>query len=415
MAPSRAALARRFARLDAAGYAGLLAAVARARDRPARAEGATVVYGDGRRVRAHAPSRGLPAALAARVDTEDVDGVAPTRPAVAARLRDRGVAVVPPTAVARRLLYGLPRDRADALARAHLGAPLDAPAPRSLRERAERAAPALGLVAVVVAAALVAVVGAGAGGDVERGAAADAATAAPPDADEPGIAGANEALAPGVTASGVVDADALADAHRTALGERYEVSLTYREEYRRDRAFPRAGRYRTVAVAGPARYYERTRGWGDPAVAPIPTERRSVYGDGEYRYIRGPGENATVTDGLIWWPDTDSYAGRSEMYIQRFLDASQTDVVETRVEDGEVVHRVGVRGNAAPDVAAYSATAVVTDEGLVRELQVSYLRSDEEVAVSLVVRYDPDGGPVERPSWATANESSERASARYPD
>ncbi len=408
---------RRFDRLDAAGYAELLAAVARARGDEARVEGATVVYGDGRRVRAHAAPRPLPAPLGARVDATGVDRVAPTRPGVAARLRERGVAVVPPTTVARRLLYGLPRDRADGLARDHLGAPLSASAPRSIRERAERAAPTLGLVAVVVAAALVAVVGTGtgAGSSSGHGAAVGGATTDSAGADELGIASTNEALVPGVTESGVVDADALADAHRAALGERYEVSLTYREEYRRDRAFPRASRDRTVTVAGPARYYERTRGWGDPAVAPVPTERRAVYGDGEYRYIRGPGENATVTDGLIWWPDTDSYASRSEMYIERFLDASQTDVVETRVQDGALLHRVGVRGAPAADVAAYSATAIITDEGLVRELQVSYLHSDEGVAVSLVIRYDPGGGSVEQPSWATTDESSERASVRYPD
>ncbi|ESS06953.1 MAG: hypothetical protein A07HB70_00734, partial [uncultured archaeon A07HB70] len=256
----------------------------------------------------------------------------------------------------------------------------------------------------------------GAGDGAERGAAADLTTADPTGTDRG--AGANETLAPGVTESGVADADALADAHDAALGERYEVDLDYREEYRRQRAFPRAGRYRTVAVAGSARYYERTRGWGDPAVAPIPTERRAVYGDGEYRYIRGPGENATVADGLIWWPDTDSYASRSEMYIERFLDARQTDVVETRVEDGRALHRVAVRGSADADVAAYSATAVVTDEGLVRELQVSYLRSDEEVAVSLLIRYDPSAGAVERPSWVpadTTNGSTEQPVGRYPD
>jgi hypothetical protein len=416
MAPSRAALVRRFGCLDAAGYARLLAAVARAREGEARAEGTTVVYGDGRRVRTHAPSRGLPASLAARVEADGVDSVAPTRPAVAARLRERGVAVVAPAAVARRLLYGLSRRRADALAREHLGGPLDAPAPRSVRERVGRTTPALGVLVVAVAVALVAVAGAGDGSG--RGAAADVTTAAPPDTDEPEGSGANETLAPGVTASGVADTDTLADAHEAALGERYEVDLDYREEYRRQRSFPRAGRYRTVAVAGPARYYERTRGWGDPAVAPIPTERRAVYGDGEYRYIRGPGENATVADGLIWWPDTDSYASRSEMYIERFLDARQTDVVETRVEDGQALHRVAVRGSADADVAAYSATAVVTDEGLVRELQVSYLRSDEEVAVSLLVRYDPTAGAVERPSWVpadTTNGSTEQPGGRSPD
>ncbi|MEF8892396.1 MAG: hypothetical protein V5A31_13945, partial [Haloferacaceae archaeon] len=62
MPPSVGALARRFAGLDDAGYAAFLAALARARgDEAARAEGRVVVYGDGRRVRAHAPPRRRPA------------------------------------------------------------------------------------------------------------------------------------------------------------------------------------------------------------------------------------------------------------------------------------------------------------------------------------------------------------------
>jgi hypothetical protein len=412
VSPSRTALRRRLARLDAAGYAALLAALARARGDDARAEGRVVVHGDGRRVRAHAPPRGLPVALAARVETGGVDAVATTRPAVAARLRDRGVAVVGPDAVARRLLYGVARETGDRLARAHLDGPLGAPAPRSV-ERAGRAAPAVGLVVVVVAAAALVVAGVGAAGSAASDPAVDEAgwvTA------EPDGGGTNATLAPGLTRAGVVDPRALADAHEAALaGDAYAVRVTYREQFRRERSFPRAGRVRTVGVAGPTRYHETTRGWGDPAVAPVPTAEREVYADGPARFVRTPGENGTVARTPLGATDGEVYAARGASYVRRFLDAERTDAVVTRVEDGEVRHRVAVRGTDRRGVAAYSATAVVTGEGLVRSLRVSYLSRDPEVAVSLRVRYDPGGGSVDRPPWVPGDAEDGSRIGRYPD
>jgi hypothetical protein len=403
---------RRLARLDAAGYAALLAALARARGDDARAEGRVVVHGDGRRVRAHAPSRRGPAALAARVETAGVDAVATTRPDVAARLRDRGVAVVGPDAVARRLLYGVDRAVADDLARAHLDGPLDAPAPRSVGARVGRAAPAVGLLAVVVAA--VALVGAGGGAAGDPTPVVDGSDRVAAESDG---GSANETLAPGLTRAGVVDPRALADAHRDAL-ERgpYEVRLTYREQFRRERAFPRAGRYRTVEVVGPTRYHETTRGWGDPGVGPVPVATREVYADGTGRFVRSPGENGTATRTPLGTLDGDIYASRGAGYVRRFLAVERTDVVETSVEDGQVRHRVAVRGTDRAGVAAYSATAVVTGEGLVRDLRVSYLHRDPEVAVSLRVRYDRGDGWLDRPSWVPANATADGPRVgRYPD
>jgi hypothetical protein len=428
MPPSRRAVSRRLRRLDAPEYAAFLAALARARgDEAARAEGRVLVHGDGRRVLAHAPSRHRPIALAARVDASGTDAVATTRPAVAERLRDRDVPVVGPDTVARRLLYGVDRASADRLARAHLGGPLDATPPRTLGERAGDVGPAVGLVAVLVA--LVAVVGAGTGVD-RSGPEAGSEPAPGPtgeagwnesgwvraEADGPAASG---TLAPGLTHEGVVDPAALAAAHEAALGEGpYRVDLTYREQFRRERAFPRAGRYRTVVVEGPTRYHETTTGWGDPAVAPVPVAEREVYADGERRFVRGP--NGTVTEGPLATDEVDPHALRAGAYVRLFLDVEQTDVVDAQIEDGRVVYRVAVRGTDRPGIAAYSATALVTGDGLVRELRVSYLQYERDVAVSVHVRYEPGPTSVDPPSWYPANASASGPSGdqrlgRYPD
>lgn len=417
MPPSVAALARRFARLDDVGYAAFLAALARARgDEAARAEGRVVVHGDGRRIRAHAPARHRPAALAARVDAAGVDAVATTRPAVADRLRDRGVPVVGPDAVARRLLYGADRETADRLAREHLDGPLDATPPRTLGARAREVGPVVGLVAVLVALVVVA----GTGGPAP--ATADSTPAVNESewvTAEPDGATTNETLAPGLTRAGVVDPAALAAAHEAALREGpYVVDLTYREQFRRERAFPRAGRYRTVEVAGATRYHETTTGWGDPTVAPIPTTEREVYADGARRFVRGP--NGTVAELPLGPRGVDPHAVRGAEYVRRFLGIRQTDVVDTRVEDGEPVHRVAVRGTDREGVAAYSATALVTSEGLVRELRVSYLQYERDVGVSIYLRYDPGAGSVDPPSWypenaSTPNPTDDPRVGRYPD
>jgi hypothetical protein len=419
MPPSVGALARRFAGLDDAGYAAFLAALARARgDEAARAEGRVVVYGDGRRVRAHAPPRRRPAALAARVDTAGVDAVATTRPAVADRLRARGASVVGPSTVARRLLYGVDRGAAARLSRDHLGGPLGASPPRPLAGRAREAGPVVGLVAVLVA--LVAVVGAGAGGPTP--ATSDPAPAVNESEwvrAEPEGGTENETLVPGLTRAGVVDPAALAAAHRAALREGpYEVDLTYREQFRRERAFPRAGRYRTVEVGGPTRYHETTTGWGDPLVSPVPATEREVYADGTRRFVREP--NGTVADRPLEPRGVDPHAVRGAEYVRRFLDVEQTDVVDTRVEDGDLVHRVAVRGTDDPGIAAYSATALVTSEGLVRELRVSYLQYEREAAVSLYVRYDRGAVALDPPSWYPENASTPPPTddprvGRYPD
>jgi hypothetical protein len=420
MPPSPRTVTRRLARLDGGGYAAFLAALARARgDEAARADGQILVRGDDRRVLAHAPSRHRPAALAARVDATGVEAVATTRPAVAARLRDRGVSVVGPEAVVRRLLYGVDRETADRLARAHLGGPLDAPPPRTLGERAGDIGPAVGLVVVLVA--LVAVVGAGVGVD-EPDAKGPVATGwnesewVTSEADGPT---GNETLAPGLTNEGVVDPAALAAAHETALGQgSYRVDLTYREQFRRERALPRAGRYRTVVVESPTRYYETTTGWGDPSVAPVPVAEREVYADGERRFVRR--SNGTVTEGPLASDRVDPHALRAAAYVRLFLDIEQTDVVDARVEDGEVVYRVAVRGTDRAGIAAYSATALVTGEGLVRELRVSYLQYERDVAVSVFVRYELGEESVDPPSWYPANASDSPPSGdqrlgRYPD
>lgn len=416
MSPSPGAVARRLARLDGAGYAAFLAALARARgDETARADGRVVVEGDGRRVLAHAPPRHRPVALAASVDATGVDAVATTRPAVAERLRDRGLSAVGGETVARRLLYGVDRETADRLARTHLGGALDAPAPRTLGERAGSIAPAVGLVAVLVT--LVAGVGvdglapeSGSGSESEATGAAGWNESGWVTAEPDGVTR-NETLAPGLTRAGVVNPAALAAAHGAALGQGdYRIDLTYRE-----RASLRAGRYRTVVVERPTRYRETTTGFGDTDVSPVPVAEREVYADGERRFVRGP--NGTVTEGSLAMRGADPYAFRAVSYVRLFLDAEQTDVVETRVEGGSVVYRVAVRGIDWAGITAYSATALVTDDGLVRELRVSYLQSEQNATVSLSIRYETGEQSVDPPSWypANASASGDRRLGYYPD
>jgi hypothetical protein len=407
--------------VDGSGLAAFVAALRRARGEDATADGDRVATGDGPDLVAHAPPRWLPVGAAvAGVDPPTGAAVVTPSPAVADRLRARGVAVVGPATLRDRLLYGLERPAAEALCREHLGRSLaDGPPRRPVdRLRAVLAGPA-GAAAVAVAvlvlvAAVVAGAGAGGGADGRPDGAATAAprTAAPLEStpvDRVEEVGAPP-VAPGLTTEGVANRSALTAAHAAALeGRSYQWLLVYRAGMTGSN--PVLGRNNvserltTALVENGSRSLVRASGDADGPVRVLPFGARAVYTDGRERAVRSAvvREPPTVSrdrvaPGAAGWP-----ADAAARVVDWALRGRESDVVAAETEDGRTVYRLVATG---PGVRV---EADVTDAGLVTELVVVRGSPDGTRSVLRFRYVGFDDTTVEAPAWA--GEEPERTTA----
>jgi hypothetical protein len=353
-------------------------------------------------------------------------------PRVAATLDARGVPVVGPADLRRRLLYGVDRATADRIARARLGRPVAGLAAAGLvggvRSRAapvvaaldglpvERPGAALaGLfaVALVVAAVGTAAVPVPGSGSVDGPPAGESAGAAAPTVDArtesarprsgavPGTPAipATETVAPGVTGAGVTDPAALAAAHADALDGRAHGWRAVYREYEPERVgAPAELQGESVGPTGLRREtvrFDRATG--------IRTE---LDGAGALRSTRAPfvrpGDGRTPTgayEGRLREaaPADDRAAlrvvreaARAGLYVASYLDGRESRIVgRTRQrgpETSETLYSLRVSGHDATAVRAYRAEAVVSATGFVRELRAEFLVRGAGVRVVVTVR-----------------------------
>jgi hypothetical protein len=340
----------------------------------------------------------------------DVDGVVATCAGIGPS--DTDGRYVSPDELHRALLYGVDRADADWLTRQYLGRPL-----RVTDDDPDTAGTSR--VGVLAAAVLLIVASTAAGfpllhqsgtGEGQPAGATPAETSA--DAGPAGGGATNgtsgDTYPAGVTADGVVDAAALAIAHRNALGDRsYRVVLRGQgriapiDRPLRDGVTAREWDTfsQRVSVERPGVY--RSRVTATPALGAsfAPTYARDDYGDGAATYRRN--STGETTFRLV---DRSSRAVSLGLAttIERYLATTASSV--DRLDDGRF--RVVATGTPVfidRPVRAYRAVAVVDRAGVVRDLEVRYRDptadgdGQSEVIYLTVDRLDEER--VDRPHW----------------
>lgn len=438
------AFTRGFRRLDADERLDFVADLWAARGWVTTVVDGQVLVRDGdveRRVRVFAPRRFR------RPDLDDVDVLVVTAgdAALESRAAEAEVRYVPPSALRDRLLYGVPRETAERLASEYLGLSLaatradDAPdasnVPRStwldLERPGERLPDALGSVAAVLVVAIVVLAATGPG--------LLSSTDVPPTDLEangsftPGAVGAfgsNEAagteteapapMPPGLSNDEVTDVVALADATRSAMHEGGWVLRVSREGPDRSVWRNDGDRWReTFRVRNDTHYLKTTRIHyvsGDRTSEEVVEryadgetafQRRTVEGADEFS--RKPVENTVGVAAIPDWVMTG---------VLLYLTTNRTHVRCAGTYDGSddcAAYHVTADGRPAYffDVGNYTATATVTDAGVVSALRVEYTvsapdecRTPEPCKVEFGWTLDaPADVTVSPPSWLPEAES----------
>ncbi|WP_152043169.1 hypothetical protein [Salinigranum salinum] len=452
-APSLASLLRRRSRTEVAAF---VAALYAARGAETRVEGGSVVV-DGSRYLV------VPAGYRARVRQWLPGAIRSTPHGATASTPDRVVAVdaaradalaerydapvLTPATLDDLARYGLDHEIADAVYRDHLGRSLDDVAPAAARSRSpdapdrattDSSAPnrddvrdpaslstgaVVATVAVLASVVLLTTAAALGGGPLAGGSDGVPTTTATPApgvaTDEADVANSprptpdeteegserNETsglvLAPGLTTHGVVDADALAEAHATTLANRsYTWELTYVEFANGTKV---GSATETVAVAAPSVYVSNVSHDGFLTYRG-PVDSRPAYADGTKRYQpTATGlENTTIED-----DDAGRQQSRARQYYGILLDGQETSVVRTLL-GGPRLYVVDIEGTSAVTVQNYTATARISPEGIVYYYSGSYClasfgRDDvRELCLSITMQYRNVGETtVEPPPWYT--------------
>jgi hypothetical protein len=211
---------------------------------------------------------------------------------------------------------------------------------------------------------------------------------------------------PGLGAGGVVDHDALADAHANAVtGQSYRLTITHREYVD---GKPAAYRRETVFVAEPTLYRTELEGAGDLERGSLVVAGVEAYADGERRYQR-----RVVADEFDrrYTVETDAvrgvrngegrYADRVEQYVDWFLSVSDSAIVDS-FERGDVRY-YWVRLGADPYAGVENSTgsALVDENGVVHEVRREYdYPGSEGVSAAVSIRYTDVGTTtVSPPEW----------------
>jgi hypothetical protein len=240
----------------------------------------------------------------------------------------------------------------------------------------------------------------------DRSPAASRRTAAPPgDATSTPGASAERAraiavegpLPPGVTADGIADAGALADAHERAIRDRsYRWFLLHRQ-YDRGDAIGVASEL--VRVQKSDIYVSEVTHSGEFRTYPFPVANRETYADGTREYTH-PVEMPVERPWNPWPDGFDGPADRAAALVRGLLSTTDSRIVNASRIDGRRYYRLTGEGTDYVRVANYSTVAVVDETGLVRYARASYdLANVDGVSVVVVFNYDFWNETVVPPGW----------------
>lgn len=420
MPPSSArALSRRLRSLDPAERAAFVADLWAARGYETTVEGSVVVAErgiDGSRQRiACAPS----------VTYEAVDAVFGPEGSAAGLGDD--VSVLDAEALRGMLLYAVDRDTAEELVEGHLGRSLvEASGTSPLRDRLDPGASRGPVMAAVAALLVVVVVIGAAGGPLPLSDVGPSVEPAPvpPDSpatttpegttpnplvvtveDPPQGGGDLFRYPPGLGTSGVTNASALAEAHRSTLAATaWELRLHHNRSHDLVHPFRRwHTAEQSVVRATATRYRFEVTGEASLENGSVATVSYVDYGDGAANYRRLIGLHGSAFE-RTRLPTSDGpgvFAAVSAAYVRRSLTTTETRVEPVRV-DNTTRTRVVATGTPtamARTVANYSAVAVVDRRGVVRSLTVEYTlleRAPDPTPNGIATPYaSPEDAPTE--------------------
>ncbi|MFB6301560.1 MAG: hypothetical protein ABEH78_01670 [Haloferacaceae archaeon] len=420
MPPSTAAFRRALAGLDPVAFVRFVAALHAAReavDAVERNGGVLVIHGrETRRLLPVADRRGpfRGPAPAGAVDPPVDEVVAQVDADGARRIAtDHGARYRTPSDLYARVRYGLAPETRRRLLDEHLDVGRDdgGTVPAPIRRR--------GPLAAALVATLVVVAALAAGVPADPTASPASAPTPGPSADAPpspapvGAPSTRTARAgrrsdsvdpypPGVGPRGVADADALSRAHAAVVGTR-----SYRWTAVTGRT-PAVGPRTDVETTDPG---DVARALADRPANATGTVSFRTYSDGNYTYvgIAGPNGSRYVRETVrVRAGGKPRYADRAGRYVARYLSGTGAGGTITRIDAVRTpVYRLTV--TAPPSriggtISDYVATALVTRDGFVVALDVSYLRhgDDGATAVALRFRYVPYRGTADPPPWYEA-------------
>jgi len=221
-------------------------------------------------------------------------------------------------------------------------------------------------------------------------------------------------LAPGVTAGGVVDARALADAHRNALEG---ASFVRQSAATRTNESATSARNQTFAVENESAWRLTTTGDGTAVALGVTNGTYDLYADGQralwqlrndaaaagntsygLRSLTAQGDQVVIPPAQVFENNLRGLYDRDLVYSL----AANADGVEA-VDDGSEA-AVELSGSASDPPTAFartgsvSFTMTVTGDGLVTGLELSYESGD--ATAEHTVTFDADvADPVEEPEW----------------
>jgi hypothetical protein len=344
-----------------------------------------------------------------------------------------------------QLVYGLDRETGEEIARKHFDRSLSAPEEWPAVEQSERPAidragrlegggsPRGALVGAAVLAVVLATAMLGAplldsssgvilsegaaGGAVggapsagERAGSEVSVTPAPAASTGPELDATNEslgALPPGLSESGIADAEALARAHEAAISNRsYRWVVTYEE---RSGGRTVSTVREVVTIEAPDVYTVALDRKGDQTYAATLFSETEAYADGEHRYepVRVAGSRDDVRETAFGIED-DTFPDRAGTYVEWYLSASRSAITGVHEHDDRTIYRIETAGDPYPGAENARASAIVSSEGTVYRLRAEREIPDSDRTVVLTFRYANVGNAtVSPPAWYAANASND--------
>lgn len=319
-----------------------------------------------------------------------------------------------------QLWYAVDRSVARRLCEQHLGDPpatLSPPRRYQLQWMLSRGRSPTGVAVAIVVLAGVAIVAATGMGMVQTGG-TDSGTPTPSDtASTPArpasvqsgnwdTSAINQPLPPGVSPDGISNLTALSTAHSATLeGRSYTLWRDLSGSEIRDREVVGVRRDIDTTVEG-----DQYRINTDEIAAGNRTQLGVLYHDGQNSYVAPTNESGVEVRQLGPLEQREFYtqppARLTESLVETRLSTPTTELVGTTERDGQELYRLTGRGQpdwpALGSVEGYNVTALVTLEGFVREVTVSYtVRSGTRlVDVRRHLQYDRVGETtVTPPVW----------------
>jgi hypothetical protein len=229
-----------------------------------------------------------------------------------------------------------------------------------------------------------------------------------------------EQLAPGVTSAGVTDPLALADAHASQLSGDSFTATSSRTKHA-DNGILLARSMETLRYESESHWLRLFQSAGPkPAIWGVERGNLQQYADGEYAYSRydrfdGNWSYATAID-VRGTASAESILRDAPVReaVYEALAVTETNVTGSVTEDGTTVYRVTGSAQTATfgsqQVSTYAVSAWITEDGLVRDLTVTF---DSPVRTDLQSGATTAGHTTLTWTWTNVGETAVEEPAWY--